>query len=193
MTTMSCGLNFSEPLQGNGSCGGGAPLYRCLCRESILCCEDDECAACMTKESESLSAARTLSWWALLAGGLALMWVLVVLGRRPSGRRHQRQSTWGSLLRQRQREEEASERREVEMRRPVTVKTRVLEEDPGENNFCCICLNALEKKDVVASLKCEHLYHHECLLLWLSRKATCPLCARAIDLEDEEPRPTLPT
>jgi len=42
---------------------------------------------------------------------------------------------------------------------------------------CSICLNNLKKEDKVLILKCNHLYHSECLLEWFNKdNNNCPLC-----------------
>jgi hypothetical protein len=45
----------------------------------------------------------------------------------------------------------------------------------GEDR-CTICFLSLEDGDRVGSLKCNHLFHSECLKLWLQRRNACPLC-----------------
>mmetsp|Transcript_11799 Transcript_11799/g.47604 ORF Transcript_11799/g.47604 Transcript_11799/m.47604 type:complete len:331 (-) Transcript_11799:229-1221(-) len=57
---------------------------------------------------------------------------------------------------------------------------------------CTICLTAFKEGDVVANLECPHLYHHECIVPWLRRKATCPLCAMRIDVEGARSSPRTP-
>ena len=73
--------------------------------------------------------------------------------------------------------------------RNVVVKVRnVLPREDG--TLCTICLTPLAVDDVVANLECNHLYHHDCILPWLRRKSTCPLCAQHIDLETTSQSPT---
>ena len=45
-----------------------------------------------------------------------------------------------------------------------------------EEDQCTICCMALEDGDRVGSLKCDHLFHSDCLKLWLQRRNACPLC-----------------
>lgn len=33
--------------------------------------------------------------------------------------------------------------------------------------------------------RCGHSFHMQCIYAWLERKATCPLCEAAMDLQDD--------
>jgi hypothetical protein len=51
--------------------------------------------------------------------------------------------------------------------------------DDESNSACCcsICLEDFEDQEVIRKLPCEHKYHGECLVPWLTeRSGTCPLC-----------------
>ncbi len=41
---------------------------------------------------------------------------------------------------------------------------------------CIICLESLDEGQKVSLIKCEHIYHTECLNIWFLKKKTCPLC-----------------
>jgi hypothetical protein len=41
---------------------------------------------------------------------------------------------------------------------------------------CTICFVPLEDGDIVGNLACQHVFHKDCLKLWLKRKNACPLC-----------------
>ncbi|EZG66668.1 ring finger protein [Gregarina niphandrodes] len=45
-----------------------------------------------------------------------------------------------------------------------------------EDGVCIICLGNLEKNDEIVKLSCSHVFHSKCLLHWLVRTKTCPLC-----------------
>lgn len=51
---------------------------------------------------------------------------------------------------------------------------------------CAICLQPLLPNTQAAKMPCgeKHIFHHECLMEWLQRKPTCPLC-REIPPETE--------
>ena len=56
-----------------------------------------------------------------------------------------------------------------------------------EKHDCSICLNAIEKNQHVAELKCKHKFHKKCFKNWCESKhtinhfappVTCPMCRR---------------
>lgn len=49
--------------------------------------------------------------------------------------------------------------------------------DEDDDTFeCTICLANIEDGDQVGVLPCTHIFHSECLRLWIARKNACPLC-----------------
>ncbi|KAI8874291.1 hypothetical protein GQ42DRAFT_116646 [Ramicandelaber brevisporus] len=43
--------------------------------------------------------------------------------------------------------------------------------------LCCICLDSLHIGDSVRSLPCQHVYHTQCIDVWLGEHSTwCPHC-----------------
>jgi Ring finger domain len=50
-------------------------------------------------------------------------------------------------------------------------------ENDGSSMECPICLSAVEEGEMVKLLpKCMHLFHGNCVDLWLSGHETCPVC-----------------
>lgn len=47
---------------------------------------------------------------------------------------------------------------------------------------CSICLEVMCRGDSVLQLGCAHLFHASCVLLWLGRSASCPLCKEPVVL-----------
>ena len=47
-----------------------------------------------------------------------------------------------------------------------------------ENKMCLICLEEYKNNDIIKKLPCNHIFHSECLKIWLSQKATCPICRK---------------
>ena len=43
-------------------------------------------------------------------------------------------------------------------------------------SLCAICLDRLVVGDRVGDLMCQHMFHVDCLKVWLKRKNQCPLC-----------------
>eukprot|EP00461_Guttulinopsis_vulgaris_P003149 UN03150 len=64
---------------------------------------------------------------------------------------------------------------------------------PNEGMQCSICKCAFETGDDYVKLKCKHLYHQGCILQWLEKKNSCPVCRYqlpakiAIDDDAHEP------
>jgi hypothetical protein len=49
-------------------------------------------------------------------------------------------------------------------------------EDDDEPDECTICFGPLEEGDRVGSLPCQHVFHADCLKVWLKSRNVCPLC-----------------
>ena len=56
----------------------------------------------------------------------------------------------------------------------VTLNPLIIKED------CCICLNNYDDNSVVVRIPCNHIYHRECIHLWMLRRPTCPFCRSVI-------------
>ena len=41
---------------------------------------------------------------------------------------------------------------------------------------CAICLTRLVQGDIVGDIPCQHVFHKDCLKMWLKRSNRCPLC-----------------
>ncbi|KAL3497813.1 hypothetical protein ACH5RR_040545 [Cinchona calisaya] len=53
---------------------------------------------------------------------------------------------------------------------------------------CAICLVEFRDDDVLRLLTaCCHVFHQECIDLWLEKHKTCPVCRRSLDTVDESP------
>jgi hypothetical protein len=61
----------------------------------------------------------------------------------------------------------------------------VAEKSDEELDTCSICLAELSSADGAELLRmdCSHLYHQRCLLTWLEKQSTCPLCRREVEEE----------
>ena len=57
-------------------------------------------------------------------------------------------------------------------------------------NSCTICLNDVEDSNVFKT-KCNHTFHHKCMMEWLKDNNTCPVCRTELfekTHEDEKER-----
>ena len=45
---------------------------------------------------------------------------------------------------------------------------------------CSICLERYNKNDKIICLDCNHMFHKNCLLLWLDKNNSCPQCRETI-------------
>ncbi|KAJ5719004.1 hypothetical protein N7493_007459 [Penicillium malachiteum] len=50
----------------------------------------------------------------------------------------------------------------------------------AENPSCPICTEAYEVEVPILTLPCGHLFHEQCVQIWLRRSSSCPLCRRVI-------------
>ncbi|OZC07131.1 zinc finger, C3HC4 type [Onchocerca flexuosa] len=46
---------------------------------------------------------------------------------------------------------------------------------------CTTCMETFKKDESVAILECQHIFHRDCILPWLRRHNTCPICRQTID------------
>ena len=58
---------------------------------------------------------------------------------------------------------------------------------------CVICLGLVQVGEVVRRLPaCKHLFHVECIDMWLRSHSTCPICRAAVVPTDGQPEPEPP-
>ncbi|KAL6602810.1 hypothetical protein ACP70R_043171 [Stipagrostis hirtigluma subsp. patula] len=52
----------------------------------------------------------------------------------------------------------------------------------GDGAQCSVCLGTVQPGEMVRRLPlCKHLYHVECIDMWLASHATCPLCRSDVE------------
>ncbi|KDO18265.1 hypothetical protein SPRG_15509 [Saprolegnia parasitica CBS 223.65] len=72
--------------------------------------------------------------------------------------------------------------RRDELRRTIALvspeSSSVTEEDTecGCEEACAICLCDYEHGETKLQMPCKHVFHQECVVRWLEKSATCPLC-----------------
>lgn len=70
---------------------------------------------------------------------------------------------------------------------------QVMEISPSEDT-CVICLDDISIADRVRALPCKHVYHSQCIRVWLRRKNACPCCTeRVIKRRKKRTRPLIST
>ena len=60
--------------------------------------------------------------------------------------------------------------------RKSSVRYSILDDKYSGNETCAICLNFLERGHLAGFLKCNHLFHQNCIEKWLIIREVCPLC-----------------
>ncbi len=60
----------------------------------------------------------------------------------------------------------------------LRIKYPVIKTADKTINCCSICLDVIEKENKIYVLKCNHIFHVECLNKW--NKNTCPYCRSVI-------------
>jgi hypothetical protein len=48
--------------------------------------------------------------------------------------------------------------------------------DIDENSSCSICLDDFNSTTEILFLDCKHIYHSPCILEWITKDPSCPLC-----------------
>jgi hypothetical protein len=60
--------------------------------------------------------------------------------------------------------------------------------DVTKDDVCSICMEDFDEEgDGNKRVPCGHVYHSNCITLWLHRCNSCPLCRRHISLDQLDP------
>ena len=49
----------------------------------------------------------------------------------------------------------------------------------GKIDDCSICLSEIKTSEDIIILPCCHTFHNNCIMQWLARNNTCPICRKA--------------
>ncbi|KAK2641070.1 hypothetical protein Ddye_022833 [Dipteronia dyeriana] len=49
-----------------------------------------------------------------------------------------------------------------------------------DSHVCGVCQEDMQRGDDARAMDCMHVFHHDCILHWLHRNNTCPLCRHVI-------------
>ncbi|XP_054265843.1 E3 ubiquitin-protein ligase RNF181-like [Macrosteles quadrilineatus] len=55
-----------------------------------------------------------------------------------------------------------------------------------EEGECTICLKPWETGDSARQMPCKHTFHPQCILPWLEKTNSCPLCRHELPTDDPE-------
>ncbi|KAJ7543717.1 hypothetical protein O6H91_09G049900 [Diphasiastrum complanatum] len=68
------------------------------------------------------------------------------------------------------------------------LSTIQIENHHVEDGFaiCSICKDVFGLGDAAKQLPCLHLYHHDCILPWLSSRNSCPMCRYELPTDDPD-------
>ena len=73
----------------------------------------------------------------------------------------------------------------VRLTQEETVSPRVVNEikknivDPkimNKGTVCSICLEDFDETKEIVFLDCNHIYHSDCIIEWINKDPSCPLC-----------------
>ncbi|KAF4389419.1 hypothetical protein G4B88_006478 [Cannabis sativa] len=70
------------------------------------------------------------------------------------------------------------------------------EELRKKDSLCCVCLGEyIMKEELLQVPSCKHVFHIDCIHLWLHTNTTCPLCRSSIfpNPKHKNPNPIAPT
>ena len=56
----------------------------------------------------------------------------------------------------------------------------------GNENLCSVCKEELNIGDKLIDLPCNHYFHIDCLMPWLSQHDSCPVCRFELKTDDED-------
>lgn len=56
-------------------------------------------------------------------------------------------------------------------------KNKISSDDISESDkICSICLEDFSQEKEIIILDCKHIYHNDCIIEWIYKDTTCPLC-----------------
>jgi len=67
---------------------------------------------------------------------------------------------------------------------PITEIRQKIENKGNENQYrCIICLEEFEIGDTISTLPCTHIFHSNCIIIWIKKNCECPLCKFEVTLK----------
>ena len=79
-----------------------------------------------------------------------------------------------------------SEKPKIKLQKIKMTKDLYTKNDGNINEIpsCCICLSPMKINQEVTLLKCQHLFHFNCLDKWIQNKEVCPFCRGKIEFSE---------
>ncbi|KAL8062735.1 hypothetical protein ABFX02_02G167100 [Erythranthe guttata] len=65
---------------------------------------------------------------------------------------------------------------ELELLESKLFSVSPIEEEDGEEDACPTCLEEYDEENPKITTKCNHHFHLSCILEWMERSDTCPIC-----------------
>ncbi|XP_046399862.1 E3 ubiquitin-protein ligase Iruka isoform X1 [Ischnura elegans] len=62
----------------------------------------------------------------------------------------------------------------------------IVEDQVDKNLQCSVCWEDFRLGEPVRKLRCEHVYHENCIIPWLELHGTCPICRKTLTDESGE-------
>ncbi|NXL12700.1 PJA2 ligase, partial [Mesembrinibis cayennensis] len=56
----------------------------------------------------------------------------------------------------------------------------ITDDHDGQEQCCTICCSEYVKDEIITELPCHHLFHKSCVILWLQKSGTCPVCRHVL-------------
>ena len=81
----------------------------------------------------------------------------------------------------RQREQMREEEEEGNIITPNLNSIKLSQDLPSDKKSCIICLIDMKINDKIIILPCTHSFHEKCIIEWLKKKSTCPLCKEKVN------------
>jgi len=142
------------------------------CQNNLLIAlqSDKDCVAKVHWESETVTFEMKVILWVTvgISAGVILFWVFVIVIKQ---RVRQRPEATGKAL---------GDLGVLNCPEVVFSVTQL------ESTTCSVCLDEIMGPDVVRVLMCGHVYHKQCIDVWLKIHKTCCLCKRDLSASQDE-------
>lgn len=63
---------------------------------------------------------------------------------------------------------------------------REIKMEPSNSQQCPVCLKEFDAGTMAKLMPCRHIFHKECIIPWLQKTNSCPLCRYELPTDDEQ-------